>query len=422
MTNYEALDRKIDELSGPIIEYARQILRRPSPSGGELQAQTYLGEVMKELGVDHLDMWEPDVAELSRHPAFVSGRDSFAGSPNLAGVWKGHGGGRSLILASHVDIVPEGDPAEWRFPPFGGEVADGVIYGRGVSDMKGSMAAMFGAIAAIRSLGLKLAGDLTLISTIEEETGSAGALAAVLRGYKAEAAIIPEPTGFAVCPAQQGGARFMVNIKGKSAHAGQRYLGVSAVEKTDPVRRAIAKYEAYLNEEYKTELYAHLEMPFTINIGIFQSGDWFCTVPETARLEGRLAVPPGLTVGRSLDNLRDFIERETKDDPWFREHPPEVELFDTYWEPARISPDHPLIDIVGRAFRRRSGQEPRVHGTPWGTDGRMFTEFADTPALIFGPGTSAHCPDEFLRVDDLLEYAKMLAAVIIDWCGLAAAE
>ena len=422
MTNYEALDRKIDELSGPIIEYAQQILRRPSPSGRELQAQQYLGEVMKTLGADDIDMWEPDYAELSRHPAFVSGRDSFAGSPNLAGTWKGHGGGHSLILASHVDVVPEGDPAEWHFKPFGGEVADGVIYGRGASDMKASTAAMFGAISAINTLGLRLAGDLTIISTIEEETGSAGSLAAVLRGYKAEAAIIPEPTGFAICPAQQGAARFMVSIKGKSAHAGQRYLGVSAVEKADAIRRAIVKYETYLNKEYQNELYSHLEMPFTINIGLFQSGDWFCTVPEKARMEGRMAVPPGLSVRQGLENLKDFIQRETQDDPWFRQHPPEVEVFDTYWEPARIKDDHPLIDIAGQAFKRRSGREPLVHGTAWGTDGRMFTEFGDTPALVFGPGTSAHCPDEFLRVNDLMEYTKMLAAIIIDWCGLANAE
>jgi acetylornithine deacetylase len=419
MNIYEALNGKIDELSEKIIACAQEILRRPSPSGGEREAQQGLGETMKSLQADRLDLWEPDYEELSSHPAFVSGRKSFSGSPNLAGTWKGAAGGRSLILCSHVDIVPEGDVAEWTFPPFGGEVSDGVIYGRGVSDMKGSMAAMFGAVEAIKALGLKLAGDLTIISTIEEETGSAGALAAVMRGYRADAALIPEPTGFSICPAQQGGARFMVSVKGKSAHAGQRYLGVSAVEKSDLARRGIAKYEAYLNEKYRTSLYAHLEMPFAVNIGLFQSGEWFCTVPETARLEGRMAVPPGLTVQESLTNLREFILAETRNDPWLSLHPPETAILDAYWEPAQISQDHPLVALAGQAFNRCTGRRPVIHGTPWGTDGRMFTEFAATPALVFGPGSSAHCPDEFLRAADLLAYAKMLAHIIIDWCGLA---
>ncbi|MDR0355485.1 MAG: ArgE/DapE family deacylase [Deltaproteobacteria bacterium] len=418
MTLYADLDEAVDELAEKIVECAREILRRPSLSGGEAEAQRHVGGLMESLRADRVDRWEPDIEELVRHPAFVSGRSSFVGSPNVAGLWRGTGDGRSLILCSHIDVVPEGDPAEWTHPPFAGEVSDGVIYGRGASDMKATMAAMFGAIEVVRALGLKLRGDLTVLSVVEEETGSAGALSAVLRGYRADAAILPEPTGFAVCPAQQGGARFRVVVKGKSAHAGQRHLGVSAVEKTDLVRAGLVKYEAHLNEKYRTELYAHLETPFTINIGLFQSGDWFCTVPESARLEGRMAVPPGLSVKESLKNLESFILAETEKDPWLRSHPPKVEIFDTYWEPAQMRSDHPLIDLVGEAYARRTGRPPKVHGTSWGTDGRMFTEFADTPSLIFGPGVSAHCPDEFLRVDDLLEYAKMLTQIVVDWCGV----
>ncbi len=418
MLDYKALEAAVDSLSDKIVDYARQLIRYPSLSGRELEAQRYLASVMDSLGADVIDLWEPDFASLSQHPAFVSSRSSFAGSPNLAGLWRGGGQGRSLILSSHIDIVPEGDSEAWSLAPFGGHIADGKIYGRGVSDMKGSLAAMFGAMEAIKASGLRLAGDLSIISTIEEETGSAGALAAALRGYRADAAIIPEPTGFAVCPAQQGGARFRITVRGRSAHGGQRYLGVSAVEKADLVRRGLAKYEAYLNEKFQSEFYRHLAMPFTINIGLFQSGEWFCTVPQSAYMEGRLAVPPGLSVARSLDNLKRFIELETADDPWFKEYPVEVDIFGSYWEPAQMPSAHPLIELAAAAVERIRGQAAQVCGTSWGTDGRMFSEFAQTPSLVFGPGTSAHCPDEFLPVGDLIQYTKILAGLIVQWCGL----
>jgi len=285
--------------------------------------------------------------------------------------------------------------------------------------MKGTMGAMLGAVRAVGLADLKLKGDLTILSTIEEETGSAGALSAVLRGYRAEAAIFPEPTGFAVCPVQGGGARFKISLKGKSAHAGQRYLGGSALEKADLVRRGLNDYEDYLNEHYKTPVYAGMEKPFCVNVGVFNSGDWFCTVPETAYLEGRLAVPPGLTVKESLENIRRFVQAAVQDDTWLSLNPPQVDIFGTYWESAAISLDHPIVKTTAAAFEGHFNRPARLAGTPWGTDGRMFTELAGTPALVFGPGVSAHCPDEFLGVKDLLDYTKILARILVDWCGVA---
>ena len=409
----------VDKIRDRIVSYSQRLIQFPTTSGNEADAQSYVKEVMESIGCDHTDVWEPDYQELSGHPAFVSGRDGFEGSPNLAGVWKGEGGGRSLILCSHIDVVPEGNHEMWTFPPFDGAVNDGTIYGRGVSDMKGSMAAMFGAIETLRALNIKLKGDVTIISTIEEETGSAGSLSVALRGYSADVAIIPEPTGFKICPAQQGAARFKISIKGKSAHAGQKYFGVNAMEKADIVRRGIDKYEVFLNKTYKSTLYENVDVPFTINVGVFQSGDWFCTVPEDAYMEGRMAIPPGMTVDSALDNLRQFIWEEIKTDDWLKEHVPDVQLYDCWWGPSSIDQDHPIVDISRRALEEVTEKQPCIEGTPWGTDGRMFTEFANTPSLVFGPGTSAHCPDEFLPVDDLIDYTKILTKVIIDWCGVA---
>ena len=103
--------------------------------------------------------------------------------------------------------------------------------------------------------------------------------------------------------------------------------------------------------------------------------------------------------------------------PWLGLNPPEVDIFGAYWESAAISLDHPIVKTAAAAFESHFKRPARISGTPWGTDGRMFTELAGTPALVFGPGVSAHCPDEFMSIEDLLDYTKILARILVDWCG-----
>jgi acetylornithine deacetylase len=417
MTKENKLSMAVGRHCDEIIGWASDLVAIPSRQGQEAAAQDYLRQSVAALGADSIDVWEPEFAQLKEHPAFISNRSDFSGSPNLAATWRGSGGGRSLILSSHIDVVPEGDPKQWRHDPFSGKVEDGVIYGRGISDMKGTLASMLGAISALRELQVNILGDLTIISTIEEETGGCGALSAVLRGYKADAAVVPEPSGFAICPAQQGGAKFHIFVQGKSAHAGERLKGISAVDKIDPVRVGIANYERYLNENFRSVYYKEGELPFSVNVGVVNGGDWFCTVPEKATIEGRLAVPPGLTVEESLEKLKEFVYQQTDSDPWLRNHRPEINLGKIYWQPAQIPIDSQIVKVAQEAYLGYFEKAAVVKGTPWGTDGRMFTEFAGTQSVVFGPGTSAHCPNEFVKVGDLIDYSKVLVNIIALWCG-----
>lgn len=416
MNRYEKIFSSIDSYEESIIDYAINLVEFPSTSGNEKEAQKYVKKVMNDLEFDQIDMWEPDIDELQKHPAFISQRKNFKGSPNVVGVVRGSGGGRSLILNSHIDIVPEGDHKQWQYPPFARTVKNGVIYGRGISDMKGTKAAIFGAIQALKSENIKLKGDLIVESVIEEETGSAGTLACALRGYKADAAVLPEPSGFKICPAQQGASWFRIHVRGKSAHAGQRYLGINAITKSTKVLTAIKSFEDHINKKCTSDLYKDVPIPFTINIGCIKGGKWPSTVPEEVVIEGRLGVPPGLSLDEVWQMFERWIAAETSHDQWLAENQPVVEWFGSYWASAQIDPQHGIVKAATAAYEMVSGQSAEIVGTPWGTDGRMLTEFADTPALVFGPGTSAHCPDEFMKVSDLIRYTKMLAAIIIDWC------
>ena len=151
------------------------------------------------------------------------------------GVWKGSGNGRSIILNGHIDVVPEGNLNDWEHDPYSGVVRDGRLYGRGSTDMKGGTVSLLLAMEAIKMSGIKLKGDVIFQSVIEEESGGAGTLAAVLRGYRADGAIIPEPSSMKIFPKQQGSIWYRITVKGKSAHGGTRYEGVSAIEKMNIV-------------------------------------------------------------------------------------------------------------------------------------------------------------------------------------------
>ncbi len=417
MTTYDQVLQKIETMEKELVSYAKQLVSYPSMSGQELEAQQYVKKVLEEdLNFTEIDFWEPDINELKGHEAFITKREDFKGSPNVVGTLKGEGGGRSLILNSHIDIVPEGSHKDWSCQPFQGEVIGDNIYGRGISDMKGTKASFFIVLKALQELGIKLKGDVIIQSVIEEETGSAGTLACALRGYKADAAIIPEPSGFKICPAQQGSTWFRVNIFGKAAHGGKRYQGISAIEKAATVVDSIAELEKYRNKKFANPLYEGNPIPFTINVGTIEGGDWPSSVPEVVSIEGRMGIPPAEDIKDGWKMFEEWIDLTAETDSWMKDHKPTVEWFGAFWGSAQIDPDHPIVEKAKNAYTKISGKEPIIEGTPWATDGRILIDFADTPALIFGPGTTAHCVDEYLPVKDLLDYTKMLACLVLDWC------
>jgi len=201
--NYEVIAEAVGTLRPEIVAALQELVRIPSQTGREGPARDAVAQLMRAHELD-VDMWEPEVTLLEPYAKSVTlGRD-FAGRPNVVGACRGSGGGRSLTLNGHIDTVEVGDPAAWSRDPLGGDVSGGRIYGRGACDMKGGIVANLFALRALRLAGLHPAGDIFVQSTISEEDGGAGALAAVLRGYIADGALISEPTNLAIVTAQGG--------------------------------------------------------------------------------------------------------------------------------------------------------------------------------------------------------------------------
>ncbi|MFC5452119.1 peptidase [Paenibacillus aestuarii] len=405
------------------VRFLQRMVQVPSTQGNEEEGQRLIAGKMSELGLE-LDWWEPEGERLAAHPFFYSPRSWFAGSPNVVGIWKGSGGGRSIILNGHMDVVPAGNREQWQDDPFSGSVVDGKLYGRGATDMKGGTSALLLAIEALQGVGVQLKGDVILQSVIEEESGGAGTLAAILKGYQADAALIPEPTNMRIFPKQQGSMWFRLEVKGRSAHGGTRYEGVSAIEKSMIVVRHIQELENARNTRITDPLYAHNPIPLPINIGVIQGGNWPSSVPDTVKLEGRMGVAPEEKLDEAKAEMTAWLARLAEKDPWFVQHPPVLEWFGARWVPGSVDPGHDLMQVLIQQYREVRAEEPVIEASPWGTDGGLLTQLGETPCIVFGPGITevAHYPNEHIVLDHIFEAAEIIALTLIAWCGLEGDE
>lgn len=402
------------------VKLLQRLVQERSIRGEESKAQAIIIEKLREIGLN-LDIWEIGGKELTSHRVFLSDRKDFKGNPNVVGVLKGEGGGRSIILNGHIDVVPEGDINQWKHDPFSGKISEGKLYGRGATDMKGGTVSLILAIEAIKECGIKLKGDVIFQSVIEEESGGAGTLAAVIRGYRADGAIIPEPTNMKVFSKQQGSMWFRIKVKGRSAHGGTRYEGISAIEKMMVVIKDLHELERVRNKNISDPLYEHIPIPIPINIGKMESGQWPSSVPDSAVIEGRMGVAPSETLDQAKKAMEAMLDQLAKKDPWFKEYPPEIEWFGGTWLPGNLDDKHELIQTLSQSFLKIKGHQPTIEASPWGTDGGILSNIGQTPVVVFGPGITevAHDTNEYIVLNDVFETAEIIAYTLLKWCEIA---
>jgi len=414
----EAETRALEALDiDGMVDYLCSLIAVPSTGGRETEAQSHVAAELRRIGFS-VDTWEIDFDEARRHPSFSMGIPREEG----VGVVGTMGGeeGRSLILNGHIDVVSAGDESNWTHPPWEGTVEDGLLYGRGAVDMKGGLVCALYAAKAIRDAGFKLKGKLILESAIGEEDGGVGTLAAVLRGYRADGAIIMEPSELNLIAAQAGALAFRVTVQGKSAHACVREEGVSAIEKFIPLHDALRALETERNKGINDPLYRRYSIPYPINIGKVQGGNWPGSVAESLFFEGRIGVPVGERIEEARRSLEGAIRRASERDPWLREHPPRVEWIGYQFKPASIPVRDPVMETVAGSFRDAAGRAPRIEGVPYSSDMHYLVYDAETPTLLFGPGDvrRSHSPDECVPISDLVTVTRTLCLAAMRFCGI----
>ena len=392
----------------------------PSVVGAEGPCQALVAERMQRC-CDRVDVWELDRAWLERHPAYFLRGTEFAGRPNVVGVLQGRGGGRALIINSHVDVVDPGPREAWTHDPWSGAVAEGRLYGRGATDDKAGIAVMLTLARCFRHLGLRLGGDLILESVVDEEWGGGGTLATLQRGYRAEGAVVFEGTSLDICPAARGGQAFRVTVPGKGAHPVRSYEGVSALEKALPIISALKALERDRQERLRTPLFARYPIFAPIVVGKIAADRIPSKVPESCVFEGLMGYGPAETYQEARRDLEACVARTAAQDAWLQAHPPRVEWHGLNKEGCETPADHPLVAAMAEGAAAVLGRPPAIAGFPAGCDLPHFGRHAGIPSLVFGPGdcTIAHSSNEYVPVAEVVSAAQILAVLALDWCGEA---
>ncbi len=401
------------------ISLLQNLVRIPSITGDESTIQSFLRKELENLKLE-VDDCESSREQLQNHPAFSDDGISLEGRTSLVARWRGTGGGRSLILNGHVDVVPPGDLNAWNDGPWSGNVHDGLLYGRGSCDMKGGIVTALLAVVILQKMGLQPRGDLLIECVIGEETGGVGTLSTILHGYTADAAVVLEPTRLQLCPIGAGAASFRLRVPGLAAHGSMRMEGVSAIEKFALIHNALLDLENDRHKSFQHPLYKNGGLPAPLSVGKIQAGDWPSSVPDVLIAEGRYGVLPGEGMSEAREQFEERIRRTAEQDPWLSVHPPVVEWFEGQFEPAETPLDSDFLKVLSACHNEITGTQTKMHGVPYGSDLRFFTNYAKIPAVLYGPGnvSQAHSANEFINVEEMFTAAQIVALFIIRWCGV----
>jgi succinyl-diaminopimelate desuccinylase len=377
-----------------LVDFTQRLVRirsvhDPATGGNEAAAAALVADRMRRFG------WRPEVVEVA------------PGRPNVLAIVEGGGGeGPTLGFEGHTDVVTEGVLAEWSVDPYGADIRDGRLYGRGSADMKGGVAAMLFGVRALQLAG-PFPGRVALLVFADEEGMMLGAkhFAASPMAREIDAAIICEPEGDEVCTSAKGAVRLAVELRGVMAHGAMPQKGRNPVAAMGRLLVALAGYERELLERHG--VHEHLGSvyltPTVLDAG---SADQVNVIPATARLKVDVRTIPGVDHGRLVAEVTELAVAAGAE----LGVTARVEVIDD--RPAvEIDPEHPVVRAVLAAHVDEVGETPSFGGVPGATDGTILTRDAGVPTVVYGPGDKwiAHQADEFVEVADLARYARVYA-------------
>jgi acetylornithine deacetylase len=396
-----AVERRLPDT----IAFLGELVRIPSLLGNEEPAQQVVEERLNGLGFDVRSI-EPSAERLASHPDSGIPLVSYEGRRCLVGTLAG-GSGRSLLLNGHVDVVSATPEERWTRPPFGAEVDDGRLYGRGACDMKGGIAAMLLGIEAALSEG-PLPGPVVYQSVIEEECGGNGALAACLEGPSADGVVIAEPTNDSFDLVAVGVIWARIIFEARSRHASHADEGSNPIETAFAAVEALHALEEKLNADPEPE-FEGVERPYLLNVGALHAGDWPSMTPGKAELDVRLGLPirlePEEGQARLLEAIRSAAPEARVEFRGFRAR--------GYAFDARC----PLVTLLSDCHEAVHGRRPEPEPSRATTDLRFFSPpLGPGQAVCYGPtGDGLHGADEWVDLESIADVATVLGLLLRRW-------
>ncbi len=379
--------------SDSLVEFTQQLVRIPSVFdearglNEELVAQC-IGEKMRSFG------WTPQFDRVA------------PGRPNVFAVIEGDRPGPTLMFEGHSDVVTEGDPRRWSHDPFGAEIADGKLWGRGSADMKSGVAAMlFAADTVVRSGSFP--GRIVVAALADEEGMMAGAKDFVARGRMdgVDGVICCEPEGGEICHVAKGALRLRIDFSGAMAHGAMPFQGRNPNRAVGSVLGALADLQdelqalhgdhQYLGKLWITPTVLRAGEPAQMNV-----------MPGEASMWVDVRTIPSVDHDSFVVDVRSLISGVA------RAHQIDTVLTVIDDRPAvSMGEDHLLVRSLWNAHAAVYGSPPSLGGVPGATDGTVLTSRSGVPSVVYGPGGKwiAHQADEFVEVDEIISYCAVYA-------------
>jgi succinyl-diaminopimelate desuccinylase len=388
-----------------LVALTRDLVRIPSvvrpgdPSATEAAVAAYVEQWMRREGLE------------------VEVQDVAPGRPNVLGGLGDASAGPTLLLEGHTDVVTEGNPAEWTHPPFGGDVVDGRLYGRGSADMKSGLAAAMIAAAALKRSGVRLGGRLVVGALVDEEGDMIGAkhLCTTPMGRALSAAIICEPEQNELCLEQRGVVWARVTVRGRMAHGAMPEAGINPITALGALLREAPALERRLRRICRRS--PHLRPPTvtpTVVLSPAQGVPQSNVIPSAAQatLDVRLTPGPDAdAVGKEIDLA---CQRAMQACPGATV---EWQPVNGYRLATRVERTEPLVRAMARAVRQATGRPARFGGVPGSTDGTILRMTLGIPIVTCGPGHRLipHQVDEHVEVTELVDAAKIYAVSALNF-------
>jgi acetylornithine deacetylase len=394
------------------------LVRFPSLLGQEASAQDFMEGLFQGMGLRTARFAVSD-SELSHLPGYSPAVGRWHRHDNVVGSHKPRDAlGRSLILNGHIDVVPIGAEALWSSPPFEPMVRDGRMYGRGAGDMKAGIAAYITAFRALQQIDLQPAAPVFLQSVVEEECTGNGALACLHRGFRADAAVIPEPFAHTILSAQVGVLWLTVEVMGRPAHVMAARSGINAIEAAFALFQGLKAMEEEWNAQRHPAFSDH-PRPININLGKIQGGEWTSSVPTRCVMDIRVGFYPGMSVEQAQRAVESRLQDTARSDPRLQQVRCKVSYAGLQAEPLLVDTGHPMIGVLGAAHERVFGSPAQLLASSATTDARFFNLYGSTPATCYGPESNdIHGIDESVSLASTLQVTKVLALFMARWCGL----
>jgi acetylornithine deacetylase len=402
------------------LDHVKTLVRFPSQRGDEHAVQDFIFQEMRRRGFA-MERFAMDEEAIKRHPGGSPFSDTHSKAPIVVGIHRPRQEkGRSLIMQGHIDVVPTGPEAMWTSPPYEPRIDGDWFYGRGAGDMKAGHGSMLAVFDALKLAGLQPAATVTVQSVVEEESTGNGALQCHLRGYKAEAAIIPEPSGGTITRANVGVVWFQVEVSGFPVHVREAGSGQNAIEAAYGVIRKLRELEAFWNGKTQDDpWFKDAVHPINLNIGKIKGGDWASSVPAWCRFDCRIAIFPGEKPEVMMRAIEDAVAKATREDRFLANNPPRISWNGFTTQGYVLEPGSEAEAVLARAHKAAWGEELRAAVLPAYLDGRVYALYDEIPTLNYGPTCElAHGFDERFSIGSLRKSTKAMALFVAEWCGV----